>query len=50
METTENSYIYFKPGVVKSRDLTCPITACQALNMCRFQMRSCIENCAISRQ
>ena len=30
LETTENSYLYFTRGVVKSRDLTCPITVCQA--------------------
>ena len=45
LETTENSYLYFTPGVVKSRDLTCPITACQA--NCNHRRTCVISKCVV---
>ena len=45
LETTENSYLYFTPGVVKSRDLTCPITACQA--NCNHRRTCVVSKCVV---
>ena len=44
-ETTENSYLYFTPGVVKSRDLTFPITACQA--NCNHRRTCVVSKCVV---
>ena len=46
LETTENSYLYFTPGVVKSRDLTCPITACQA--NCNHRRTCVVSKCVVA--
>ena len=45
LETTENSYLYFTSGVVKSRDLTCPITACQA--NCNHRRTCVVSKCVV---
>ena len=39
METTVNGYIYYMPGVVRSRDLMCSLIACRGNCMHR---RTCV--------
>ena len=45
METTVNGYIYYMPGVVRSRDLTCSLIACRG--NCTHRRTCFVSKCIV---